>query len=128
MKKINKFIREIFLKILKFDNKFFVLILIFFGLVLLGILLFIGQFNLTGNVVNDLKENIDGNKLENNCDCLERNKLDCRPGFFLQDNHRCWSGRTFTNAIRTCSKYNCPEEKQIYIWNLKEEKWQKSLN
>jgi len=67
-------------------------------------------------------EFVDQEWLEDNCNCIERNRFECGfEGFEYRDDGFCHKGDTFTNPVRGCSKYNCTGEDYSYI----EEKWKK---
>ena len=47
--------------------------------------------------------------LFDNCKCVEWNStLECPTGFELR-NRTCVNEVAYTNALRSCSKYKCPE-------------------
>lgn len=75
----------------------------------------------------DIKDNntgkvIDQEWIEDNCNCIERNKSACGfEGFEYRDDGFCHKGETFTNPMKKCSKYNCTGENYSYL----EEEWKK---
>ena len=60
-------------------------------------------------------------KLVDNCDCIERERLKCSEGFELRGNV-CKRDGEWTNVLLGCSKYNCSEG--IHEFNFDTEKWQ----
>jgi hypothetical protein len=57
------------------------------------------------------EEKVDWDWVEENCDCVERNRLYCKfEGYELGEGNFCWKESNFTNPVQGCSKYNCTGE------------------
>lgn len=83
---------------------------------------------LTANAIKEQREQeAYEDKLVDNCDCIERERLKCSEGFELNiEKRRCERDEVFTNVLLKCSKYNCSEG--THEFNFDTEKWQKNLN
>lgn len=109
-------------------TKKIILIIIILAILVAGFFL---VKNLTGNVVKEGSKKEIG--LENNCDCLEREKILCAEGYKLMDEKRlcekvtekCFTGELnkiscepfvqYSPVLLSCSKYDCDGE----IWRVK---------
>ncbi|MEK6823466.1 MAG: hypothetical protein AABY06_00365, partial [Nanoarchaeota archaeon] len=104
-------------------------------IILVLILLLVSAFfivkNFTGNVVKD--ESKKELWLENNCECVKREKIKCSEGYKLMDEKRlcekvsekCFTGELnkiscepfvqYSPVLLSCSEYNCDGE----LWRVK---------
>jgi len=84
-------------------------VVILVGILIVALLAFIiFDKKLSGEVVSE--ETYDEDWLNENCDCIERQRLECHyAGYELRGNF-CWNGKKFTNPVRKCSIYDCAGE------------------
>ncbi len=85
---------------------------------------------LIGVLILKIKQKNEENKFnsgffeDNNCSCLEREKLICKSGFELDSQRKiCIRGNEITNVILRCSKYDCSGI--IYELNQGIDRWEK---
>ena len=79
------------------------LILLF---VIIGVMIFSDKILPKNEKIINVDNEFEKDYFFENCDCLERGRLSCKEGFELRDS-ACWQNTTFTNPIRSCSKYDC---------------------
>jgi len=116
-------------KIKKTDKKNFNIkkwSLILAVLIIVGVAaFFIGNYVKTTNAIKEQeKQKTLESYFPDSCKCLERDKLACQDGFVLNkdicvDNVR----KTFTNVLKECSKYQCPNGN--YTFDTKTQMWSK---
>jgi len=83
------------------DKKIKILITAIIILLLIGI-----GYKIVRIPFNEDKPVPDSDWLHDNCNCTERNNLQCPEGYTL-DVRACIKNKTMTNAILKCSKYDC---------------------
>ncbi len=95
-------------------------------LIIIGMMaFFFGNYVKTANAIKEQeKQKTLESWLENNCKCLEKERITCMEGFVLNKTVcRNDALKIYSNVLKACSKFNCKDSN--YTLDIKTQMWSK---
>ena len=96
-------------------------------LVILIVLIYFGKLIINANVIRIQEEQEKYyDKLVDNCECVERERIYCMEGFELNEaEDLCLKKGGYTGVRKGCSQYDCYGDK--VFWNFEDKLWEPVL-